>query len=173
MNQGKIFAGIVMTIWFCPAFFGYAETPSTQTTESVERIEVTGTLPKQYYRDKLHLAEESFFGLFNQLVKDDAFKVTCKRRKQHAFTRLTERVCEANFVADIKHANYDAAKSMQSSRNPTISLGNKAKYRKQYKAMQEKQAKQMVELINANEQLRAQFLALQKARQQYDQFDNE
>jgi hypothetical protein len=171
--QGKVLASLLLMFGLTTVFTAQGESESTTTKDVMERIEVHGSLPKQFYRDRLFQAEQRFFDLFNQLTTDDAYKVTCKRRKQHAFTRLTQRICEANFVSDIKHENYDRVKSMQSASSNTVSLGNKAKYRRQYKEMLQKQAQHMAELINSNEQLREQFAALQHARKKYDQYDDE
>lgn len=173
ISQGKVLANILMMIWLFPTFAAKGDIASKDSEHSMERIEVTGKPPKQFYRERLHLAQESFFQLFNQLTQEDAFKVTCERRKQHAFTRLTERVCEAQFVSDIKHENLVRASEMQSKKSSALHLGNKSAYRKQYKIMQQKQVQHMVELINSNPKLREQYQALQQAKDQFEQYDEE
>ncbi|XOV79617.1 MAG: hypothetical protein ACFHVJ_01360 [Aestuariibacter sp.] len=173
ISQGKVLANLLMIVWLFPTFAAKGDIVSKDSEHSMERIEVTGKPPKHFFRERLYLAQENFFELFNQLTQDEAFKVTCERRKQHAFTRLTERVCEAQFVSDIKHENLARASEMQSKKSSALHLGDKSKYRKQYKEMQQKQLQHMVELLNSNTKLRQQFQALQQAKNQFDQYDEE
>lgn len=174
LTQGKIALSAIMFVWLWPvnsAASPINESPNN-VQQDVERIEITAKPTKQFYRERWYEAQDAFFEIYNQLTKNKAFHIKCKKRKQHAFTRLTERVCEANFVGDIRHNTIDRSSRMQSMRNPNVHLESKLGNLNKFKAMREEQAQQMVEMINKHPEIRAHFVALQTAKRQYDQYDN-
>lgn len=167
--QGKVIAIIVTLYWLFPS----ASFTEARQQSAMEHIEVNGKPPKQFYRQRLYQAEEAFFASFNQLVQQDAFKVTCKKRKQHAFTRLTERICEANFVSDIKHQGSFNTSELQTVGQSSFTQRNNSQSQKKYIAMQQQQAELMTKLINTHPRLREKYKAFRTAKQQLDNYQEE
>ena len=100
---GVCTAGIVLLFVLTPV--GVCQTVSNQKEEpalpdAIEEIVVYGNKSLGQLRDQMHRAEIKVFDLFNSFNNDDEFNVHC-RRVARIGTRIKNRVCKPNYVADL------------------------------------------------------------------------
>lgn len=127
-----------------------------------EAIDVVGEKPLSFYRKSLHKAEDSFFGLMNSMVEDEDFKVSCETKLVQAFSRLKERVCEANFVSRIM-----AGETREQAETTRSNLPSSTKLRKELEKAQREYVEIMVEKINSSPELLQAYQQMELAKQQY------
>lgn len=74
--------------------------PAAESAVPLEEVTVYGDVSLTALRLAVFAAEDNFFSAFNELNSRKAFDIHCNPEASTG-TRLTHRVCEANFVADI------------------------------------------------------------------------
>ncbi|MFC4701318.1 hypothetical protein ACFO4O_14200 [Glaciecola siphonariae] len=141
-----------------------------QYQSNIEAIDVIGDRPLSYYRRNLVKQENAFFDLMNQLIDEDDFKVTCKKQRMQAFSRLKARACEANFVSRIigeaTQQNFDSMSLSSRMGGPDgVNLVADVKIQLALKKRQREQLEAMVETINNNPELLSAYQALELAKQ--------
>lgn len=136
------------------------EQPSAINENDTEVIDVVGEQPLVFYRNNLHEAEDAFFGMLNDVIEDDDFKVTCNTQLIQAFSRLKDRTCEANFVSRI--TGRETRDGIDSGNQPTS-----AKLRRQLDKKQREYAEILVAKINGDPKILRAYQELELAKQKY------
>lgn len=150
-------AVIMVTALFSIPVHAFQDAVDKNTPEVVD---IVGEPPLAFYRNSLHEAEDSFFGMLNDTIEDDDFKVTCKTQLIQSFSRLKDRVCEANFVSRITSGETrDGAEG--------AALPSNLKIRRQLEKKQREYAELLVEKINGDPRILRAYQALELAKQKY------
>ena len=69
----------------------------------MEEVLVYGRIPLTQLRKQVYDAEDSYFAAFNELNSSDEFDIRCRwEAPRNIATRITQRICEARFVADLE-----------------------------------------------------------------------
>lgn len=153
------------------------ESPQNEQT-NVEVIEVEGQRHSSFYRRNLHMAEDAFFSMMNDLVTEDDFKVTCETRRLQAFSRLKGRACEAKFVSRlIGDKTQESFELMSQGKRLRSAFGKEASFnvptsgelRKKIEKRKKEYLEELVKQINSNPELLQAFNELQIAKQKYEQ----
>ncbi|WP_371195204.1 hypothetical protein [Glaciecola sp. SC05] len=139
---------------------GQQEQSAAVNENDTEVIDVVGEQHLVFYRDNLHEAEDAFFGMLNEVIEDDDFKVTCKTQLIQAFSRLKERTCEANFVSRI--TGRETRDGIDSGNQPST-----MKIRRQLDKKQREYAEVLVAKINENPNILRAYQELELAKQKY------
>ena len=69
-------------------------------SQTVDEIVVYGTPALLGMHNKLRVAEDEFFNMFNELNTEDELDVVCRQVKKTG-TRISERVCQARILDEI------------------------------------------------------------------------
>ena len=159
---------VIAAATLCLSQFVMAASHNTLTAQhsDIEHIEVNGQRSEHFYQKQLHKAEDSFFAMFNSLTENDDYHIICKRKSINGFSRLKTRVCEAKFVSKL-NTDEDSGFEKKRSGNRSSASKDKIYESKKYKAKTKEQTEYMVQLINSNKALLAEYVNMSKAKQQY------
>lgn len=151
--------------------------PENDSQKELERIIVEGDEQISVLRYNFYRAEEDFFNLFNELIDNESFRISCKQKERHAFTRIKQRSCESKFQDEEEYRMTQRAIQTGSRRYDGTErnaghwmsrLPLQGEVYTQQKRLQKKQIAAMEALIVENPELQQKLIKLNEAKQKFE-----
>lgn len=138
---------------------------STEAVEDIETIVIQGDDQIVVLRHNYIRAENDFFTSFNELTSDEDFKITCKKKKRHSFTRIVKRKCESAFESKI----FKQVMRETQRFDPNVAyLPPPGLVLARQKRIREKQISEMEDMVRSSPELQKKLLALIDAKRKYN-----
>lgn len=176
----KICLGTILMLGLSPLTFAFDNVPELEKqyeeVNDIEVITVTGERHLGFFRQQMRNAEDSFFSLYNSLTDEDEYKINCSR-KDHLGTNVVNRICEPQYVSDMKFeeiqvalksgSSHASGAGMINSGRLAKKMGNRssnAYYVNLFKKKRKEHLKNVEKLVLENPELKKKLVELNLAR---------